>query len=122
MPLDSASVRQAGARIGTKSIQALPAGSCPLRAVLDVLRFFAEETAVQCPPCHRGLPDMVELLGQVEAGTANADTVAEFRTFMETLPRRGLCALPDGAAVVALSYLRNFDADLQRHLASGCPH
>ena len=120
--LDTASLRAAGARLGTKSIQALRPGTCPLRVVLEVLRFFAAETATQCPPCHRGLPDMVELLAGLEAGTATGESLAEFRMFMQTLPRRGLCALPDGAAIVALSYLRNFTDDVDRHLAGGCPH
>jgi hypothetical protein len=39
---------------------------------------------------------------------------------MEAFPGRGLCALPDGAATIALSYLRNFGDDLDAHLASGC--
>jgi NADH-quinone oxidoreductase subunit F len=120
--LDSGSLRAVGARLGTKSIQAVPPGACPLRVVLEVLRFFAAETAVQCPPCHRGLPDMIELLDGLEAGAATEDSLAEFQTFMRTLPRRGLCALPDGAAVIALSYLENFSADVGRHLAAGCPH
>jgi NADH:ubiquinone oxidoreductase subunit F (NADH-binding)/ferredoxin len=118
--LDAASLAAVGGRVGTKSVQVLDAGSCVLRALIHVLRFFGEETAVQCPPCHRGLPDMVELLERVEAGTADASVVDEFRTFMEAFPGRGLCALPDGAATIALSYLRNFGDDLDAHLASGC--
>jgi NADH:ubiquinone oxidoreductase subunit F (NADH-binding)/ferredoxin len=119
--LDAASLALVGARVGTKSVQVLDEGSCVLRALIEVLRFFGAETAVQCPPCHRGLPDMVELLEGVEAGTADQAVVEEFRTFMEAFPGRGLCALPDGAATIALSYLLNFNDELDAHLASGCP-
>ena len=48
--------------------------------------------------------------------------VDEVRTFMGTMSGRNLCALPDGAATIALSYLRNFSDDLELHVRSGCPH
>ena len=89
--------------------------------VTEVLRYFAGETAEQCPPCYRGLPDMAELLAKVESGEADRETIDDFRTFMEAFPGRGLCALPDGAASIALSYLHNFADDLELHLSGGCP-
>jgi NADH:ubiquinone oxidoreductase subunit F (NADH-binding)/ferredoxin len=122
VPLTATALAGLGARLGTKSLQMIPAGTCPLRVVVEVLEFFATETAQQCPPCHRGLPEMAELMSRVERGEADETVVAEVRTFNETLFKRGLCALPDGAATVTLSYLNNFVDDLEAHLASGCPH
>ena len=68
-----------GARLGTKSVQVLPEGTCPLRRVIAVLRFFAAETAEQCPPCYRGLPEMADLLQQVEDGGGREQSVGEVR-------------------------------------------
>jgi NADH:ubiquinone oxidoreductase subunit F (NADH-binding)/ferredoxin len=121
-PLTREALLAAGARMGTKSLQMIPAERCPLQVVIEVLGFFARETAQQCPPCHRGLPDMVELLSQVERGDADEAVSAGVRKFNETLFGRGLCALPDGAATLTLSYLNNFADDLDAHLSSGCPH
>ena len=70
--LSLGALNSAGARLGTKSIQVLREGTCPLRTAIAVLRFFAAETAEQCPPCYRGLPEMADLLQQVEDGTAAA--------------------------------------------------
>ncbi len=119
--LDPTSLASVGAPIGTKSIQVVDADECVLRVVTEVLRFFGGETAEQCPPCYRGLPDMADLLAKVESGEAERATIDDFRTFIEAVPGRGLCALPDGAASIALSYLHNFADDLERHLSGGCP-
>lgn len=119
--LDNASLQAAGARLGTKSVQVVASRTCPLRVVTHVLGYFSRETASQCPPCYRGLPDMTEIAVSIENGVATSAAVDDFRSFMNTLHGRGICALPDGAANVALSYLRNFPADLERHLDGGCP-
>ena len=119
--LDNPSLQAVGARLGTKSVHVVSSRTCPLRVVTDVLTYFSGQTASQCPPCHRGLPDMTEIAASIEDGVATPAAVDDFRSFMETLRGRGICALPDGAATVALSYLRNFPADLDRHLDSGCP-
>jgi NADH:ubiquinone oxidoreductase subunit F (NADH-binding)/ferredoxin len=121
VPLTRSRLSSVGTRLGTKSLQVIPAGTCPLRVVIEVLDFFAQETAVQCPPCYRGIPDMVEMLSRIERGEADEAVVGELRLFNETLAGRGLCALPDGAATVTLSYLNNFADDLDAHIASGCP-
>lgn len=120
--LDSESLAAVGARLGTKSVQVLPAASCPLRVVVEVLGFFSKETASQCPPCYRGLPDMRAIIADLDAGHGTQATLADLQRFMETLPGRGICALPDGAATITLSYLRNFANNVATHLAGGCPN
>lgn len=120
--LDNRSLAPLGARLGTKSIQVLPESKCPLRVVVEVLDFFSQETAAQCPPCYRGLPDMRDIAATIEEGRAGAGAAEDFHTYMSTLGGRNICALPDGAAVMAMSYMQNFSADLAEHLQGGCPH
>jgi len=114
-------LRAAGGSLGTKSIQVLTADMCPVRVVADIVEYFGGQTADQCPPCSRGLPDMAEILRGLESGTAGAAGLADLETFMGTLSGRGVCRLPDGAARVALSLLTNFADEVVVHAAGGCP-
>jgi NADH:ubiquinone oxidoreductase subunit F (NADH-binding) len=117
-PLD---LRGAGASLGTKSIQVLTADMCPVRVVADIVDYFGGQTADQCPPCHRGLPDMGEILRGLESGSTGTAGLADLEEFMGTLAGRGVCRLPDGAARVALSLLTNFAEEVATHVDSGCP-
>jgi NADH:ubiquinone oxidoreductase subunit F (NADH-binding)/ferredoxin len=113
-------LRAAGASLGTKSVQVLGPDDCPVRVVAEIVRYFGEQTASQCPPCHRGLPDMAAILGDLEQGTAGPEALAELERFMATLSGRGVCRLPDGAARVALSLLSHFADTVAAHAHGGC--
>jgi NADH:ubiquinone oxidoreductase subunit F (NADH-binding) len=118
--LTPAALRAAGASLGTKSVQVLGPSDCPVRVVAEIVRYFGEQTASQCPPCHRGLPDMAAILDDLEKGTAGGDTLGELERFMATLSGRGVCRLPDGAARVVLSLLSNFADVVAAHADGGC--
>jgi NADH:ubiquinone oxidoreductase subunit F (NADH-binding) len=83
--------------------------------------YFGAESAGQCPPCSRGLPDMAALLRDLEAGVGGGEAAAELERFMGTLSGRGVCRLPDGAARVTLSLLGGFRDEVEAHIAAGCP-
>jgi NADH:ubiquinone oxidoreductase subunit F (NADH-binding)/ferredoxin len=119
--LTPAALRAAGASLGTKSVQVLGPDDCPVRVVAEIVRYFGEQTASQCPPCHRGLPDMAVILDDLEKGAAGG-SLTELEQFMATLSGRGVCRLPDGAARVVLSLLSNFADVVAAHADGGCPH
>jgi NADH-quinone oxidoreductase subunit F len=118
LELTPAALRAAGVALGTKSIQVLGPDDCPVAVVAEIVRYFAEQTAEQCPPCHRGLPDMAATLGELEKGTADGDSLRELEEFMATMSGRGICRLPDGAARVVLSLFGSF-ADVVAAHANG---
>ena len=119
--LTPSALRAAGASLGTKSIQVLGADQCPVRVVADIVGYFGAQTADQCPPCTRGLPDMAEILRDLERAGADPARLADLETFMGTLSGRGVCRLPDGAARVVLSLLTNFADEVAAHAEAGCP-
>jgi NADH:ubiquinone oxidoreductase subunit F (NADH-binding)/ferredoxin len=121
VPLAAGPLAAAGASLGTKSVQVVPADRCPVDVVADVLEFFGGETARQCPPCERGLPDMAALVRRLARAEASAADVDDLATFMGTLAGRGVCRLPDGAARIALALLANFGDHVAAHLAGPCP-
>ncbi|HZQ29022.1 MAG TPA: NADH-ubiquinone oxidoreductase-F iron-sulfur binding region domain-containing protein [Acidimicrobiales bacterium] len=114
-------LKSVGASLGTKSVQVVPAERCPVEVVASILEFFGGETARQCPPCERGLPDMAAIVRRLERGEAQTGDMDDLSTFMGTLAGRGICRLPDGAARVALALLANFEDHVASHLAGACP-
>src|SRR5207253_2984257 len=54
LTLEAASLRRAGATLGSGAIVALPAGSCGLVETARVVGYLADESAGQCGPCVHG--------------------------------------------------------------------
>ena len=119
VPLAPAALAAAGASLGTKSVQVID--RCPVGVAAQIVGYFGAESAGQCPPCSRGLPDMAALLRDLEAGVRGGEAAAELERFMGTLSGRGVCRLPDGAARVTLSLLAGFRDEVEAHIVAGCP-
>jgi NADH:ubiquinone oxidoreductase subunit F (NADH-binding)/ferredoxin len=105
-----------GASLGTKSVQVVTREQCIVALVAEIVRFFANETANQCRPCFRGLPDVATVFERLAAGTGAEDELRDAIGFTSTLAGRGICRLPDGAARVVASLLRHFADDVDAHL------
>lgn len=120
--LTPASLRAAGAELGSAAIVVVPHGVCGLWQAIHLLRFFAAESARQCGPCTFGIPAMAETLARLARGTAEPDDLPRLRRYAERmLPHRGACGHLDGAAHSARSALAVFAAEIETHLQhSGC--
>ena len=67
--MDFDSVQQAGSRLGTGTMVILDDRTCPVGLVLNLMRFFAQESCGWCTPCREGLPWMARVLEAIENGT-----------------------------------------------------
>jgi NADH:ubiquinone oxidoreductase subunit F (NADH-binding)/ferredoxin len=119
--LSPAALSAAGVALGTKSVQVVGADRCPVGVAAEIVGYFGAETADQCPPCSRGLPDMAALLRGLETGEGGTAAVEELDHFMQTLFDRGVCRLPDGAARLTVSLLTHFADEVESHTRTGCP-
>jgi NADH:ubiquinone oxidoreductase subunit F (NADH-binding)/ferredoxin len=120
VPLSSDGLRTVGARLGTKSVAVVDAGECVAAAVARVVTFLGQESAGQCPPCVQGVPYLAATLDDLARGRSSRAAVVAADRFADTLVGRGACALPDGAAQVLRSFVRNFEDEIDAHLAGRC--
>lgn len=111
-----------GAALGTKSIQVVPSSRCIIDVAATVVGYFGGESAGQCPSCQHGLPWIAEQLRTIERGDGTDIQFDEVRVFAASLPRRGACALPDGAIRFLQSVFTNFSTVVEAHLAGEMIH
>jgi NADH-quinone oxidoreductase subunit F len=117
LPLDFTSVGTAGSRLGTGTMILLDDKTCPVRMVLNLERFFAQESCGWCTPCRDGLPWTVTLLNDLIDGRGRPEdlmTLEKICTFLG--PGHTFCALAPGAAAPLQSALKHFRADFERYL------
>jgi NADH-quinone oxidoreductase subunit F len=120
-PMDFDSIGKAGSRLGTGGLIVLDDKNCPVAMVLNLLRFFAQESCGWCTPCRDGTPWAVELLTRIEQGQgtlADLDTLNDLCDFMWL--GKTHCALAPGAVEPLKSALRYFHDDFEQHISQGC--
>jgi NADH-quinone oxidoreductase subunit F len=122
--MDFESVQAAGSRMGTGTMIVLDDATCPVGAVHNLLRFFAQESCGWCTPCRDGLPWVVELLGALEAGRGEAEDLELLEHHCRLLgPGYTFCALAPGAVEPLQSALRYFREDFEEHIRThDCPY
>jgi NADH-quinone oxidoreductase subunit F len=120
-PMDFYSIAKAGSRLGTGGLIVLDDQHCPVAMVLNLLRFFAQESCGWCTPCRDGTPWAVEVLSRIEHGQGkldDLDTLAKLCDFMWL--GKTHCALAPGAVEPLKSALRYFHDDFEQHIDKGC--
>jgi NADH:ubiquinone oxidoreductase subunit F (NADH-binding) len=118
VPLTYAAMRSVGGVLGPGILAVLPQHACGPAETAVVARWLAGQSAGQCGPCVFGLPDIAGALETAVAGGPRARAALDaVRRWTATLPGRGACRHPDGAARLVVSALRVFAADLSAHVA-----
>src|SRR5690606_4860582 len=121
LPMDYGSIQKAGSRMGTGTMIVLDDKTCPIGMVLNLTRFFAQESCGFCTPCRNGLPFVRQLLTDIENGEGrmeDLDTLLEYCGFMG--PGNTYCALAPGAAEPIQSSLKYFRDDYVAHIEQAC--
>ena len=117
LPMDYDSIQKAGSRLGTGTMIVLDDQTCPVRMVLNLQRFFAQESCGWCTPCRDGLPWVVELLESILAGRGRPEDLDQLAKLTRLMgPGNTFCALAPGAAEPLQSALRYFRGDFERYL------
>ena len=122
VPMDFDPLVQVGTRLGTGTFIVLSEDDCPVRATLNLQRFFARESCGFCTPCREGLPYGVSLLEGLEAGKATTGDLDLIARLYETIGPNSFCAHAAGAAEPVKGLYRHFRPILEEHVTrGGCP-
>ncbi|WP_046468893.1 NADH-quinone oxidoreductase subunit NuoF family protein [Allosalinactinospora lopnorensis] len=113
--MSRAGMEEVGGALGAGIV--IPIGDgCPLEESTRVLRYLAAESAQQCGPCIRGLPELANAFADLTAGEGDREAVVQAAAIGTG---RGACAHPDGAGRMALSAIETFSDDISVHALAG---
>jgi NADH-quinone oxidoreductase subunit F len=123
-PMEFTALQKIGLRMGTGTMIVLDDHTCPVGMLINLERFFKQESCGWCTPCRDGLPWVVEILQKIEAGLGDKEDIRLLEHHAKWLgPGTTFCALAPGAASPLLSGLKNFREDFEEHLKlKKCPY
>jgi NADH-quinone oxidoreductase subunit F len=121
--MDFDATQEAGSRMGTGTMVILDDRTCPVAAVLNLIRFFALESCGWCTPCREGLPWIARVLAAIENGQGRAEDLDMLSEHTHLLgPGNTFCMLAPGAMEPLQGALKYFEEDFKAHLLQKrCP-
>lgn len=121
VPMDYDAIGKQGSRIGTGTIIILDDKYCPVSMVLNLIKFFAQESCGWCTPCRDGLPWAQVLLEKIERGEGELEDITQLEVLCRfAAPGNTFCALAPGAVEPLQSALNYFREDFESHITQAC--
>jgi NADH:ubiquinone oxidoreductase subunit F (NADH-binding) len=117
---DPDALRARGIAVGSGILWALSTTRCGLVETALTLDYLAGESAGQCGVCAFGLSSIATDMNALAARRADADTVSRLTAQLAAIPRRGGCALPDGAVRMTQSAMQVFTDEVSTHMSGDC--
>jgi NADH-quinone oxidoreductase subunit F len=120
--MDYEAVAKAGSRLGTGCVTVFDDTCCIVRAMVNLMVFFARESCGWCTPCRDGLPSVLDMLRRIEEGSGTYEDLDILEENCEVIYPNTFCAFAPGAVGPVQSMMRLFRDEVEAHIKLGrCP-
>lgn len=120
--MDYDSIAKAGSMLGTGGVIVLNETRCMVKALLNLSRFYWNESCGQCTPCREGTGWLVRLIERIENGQGKTEDLDLLDNVAANIMGRTICALGDAAAMPVRSFIKHFRPEFEYHIENKrCP-
>jgi NADH-quinone oxidoreductase subunit F len=117
--LDAASLQQAGSMLGSGGIIVIAEGTCMVRVLHVLTRFYSHESCGQCTPCREGTAWMNDIVGRIGSGKGVRADLENLQNIPAGISGNTLCALGDAASMPVMSFLKKFRPEFEYFIEHG---
>jgi NADH-quinone oxidoreductase subunit F len=121
--LDYESMAAKGTMLGSGAIVVMAEGTCMVRTLMVLSRFYAHESCGQCTPCRDGTPWMARIVKSIEDGKGSESDLDLLLDICKSMAGNTICPLADAAVMPVQSYVAKFRNEFLDHIRQGrCPY
>ncbi len=106
--LDPECLSKAGTMMGSGAVIVIAEGTCMVKLLQVLSRFYAHESCGQCSPCREGTDWMNRILTRILEGRGEPADLATLRSIPKAIQGQTICALGDAAAMPVASFMAKF--------------
>jgi len=110
--------------LGTAAAVVIPEDADLRDTLLNVTRFYSQESCGQCTQCREGTAWMQKIAQRIRAGVGrpvHLDIIVEATRNMGMMPGLSICGLPDGAAWPIRTLIQKFRKEFEQRIAAQEP-
>jgi len=114
--LDQAEVEAAGSSLGSGGMIVVAEGTCMVRLLQLMLRFYHHESCGQCTPCREGMGWLHRLIDRIVAGDGRAEDLATMARISQLNDGTTICGMGDAAGYATVGMLAKFRDEFEYYI------
>lgn len=115
-PLEFETIKDAGAIVGSSSLNILDNGSCVVDIARLSIAFLQAESCGKCTPCRIGTKRMLEILTRITKGEGQITDIDLLEELAGSIKDTSLCGLGQTAANPVLTSIKYFRQEYEAHI------
>ena len=119
--MDYDSIAKAGSMLGSGAVIVIAEGTCMVKVLTNLARFYAHESCGQCTPCREGTGWLARVLDRMLAGQGRPQDLDLLDNVAGRIGGRTICALGDAAAMPVQSFLQHYRSEFEFMVEHGRP-
>ncbi len=105
---DHASLEAAGSSLGSGGMIVIAEGTCMVRLLQVLLRFYHHESCGQCTPCREGMGWMHRIIDRIVAGKGRAEDIEQLYAISMMNDGTTICGMGDAAGYATVGILNKY--------------
>jgi NADH-quinone oxidoreductase subunit F len=114
---DHASLSAAGSGVGSGGMIIIAEGTCMVRALQVLLRFYHHESCGQCTPCREGMGWMHRIIDRIVGGQGQPGDIEQLIRISKANDGATICGMGDAAGYATLGILAKFRDEFEYFIA-----
>jgi NADH-quinone oxidoreductase subunit F len=117
--LSHESVNPAGSGLGSGGMIAIAEGTCMVRLLQVLLRFYHHESCGQCTPCREGMGWMHRIIDRIVAGKGVPEDIERLYAISHANDGTTICGMGDAAGFATVGILNKYRDEFEYWIANG---
>jgi NADH-quinone oxidoreductase subunit F len=119
LTFDHAAMAAAGSQVGSGGMIVIAEGTCMVRVLQVLLRFYHHESCGQCTPCREGMGWMHRIIDRIVAGAGMPGDLDQLIRISNANDGTTICGLGDAAGYATLGILAKYRDEFEHWIATG---
>jgi NADH-quinone oxidoreductase subunit F len=115
---DHASLAAAGSSLGSGGMSAIAEGTCMVRLLQVMLRFYHHESCGQCTPCRDGMGWMHRIIDRIVGGDGQPGDVEQLIRISEANDGTTICGMGDAAGYATVGIIAKYRDEFDYWIAN----
>jgi NADH-quinone oxidoreductase subunit F len=115
---DHKSMEKAGSQVGSGGMVVIAEGTCMVRLLQVMLRFYHHESCGQCTPCREGMGWMHRIIDRIVAGDGRPEDIDALVRISNANDGTTICGMGDAAGYATVGIIAKYRDEFEYYIAN----